>query len=121
MPSPLLLTRDGTVATLTLNRPEQLNTLDFPLMDALIDAAADVARDESLRVVVVRGAGKHFMAGGDLNTFAGELEEAARAAQCRFPGDDQSPAFGDRGIPPHAASGRSAACRARWPASACRS
>jgi 2-(1,2-epoxy-1,2-dihydrophenyl)acetyl-CoA isomerase len=75
MPPPLLLTRDGTVATLTLNRPEQLNTLDFPLMDALIDAAGEVARDESLRVVVVRGAGKHFMAGGDLNTFAGELRK----------------------------------------------
>ncbi|MFO1414033.1 MAG: enoyl-CoA hydratase-related protein [Burkholderiales bacterium] len=73
MSSPLLVTRDGPVATLTLNRPEHLNTLDFTLVEALIDAAADVARDDSLRVVVLRGAGKHFMAGGDLKTFAGEL------------------------------------------------
>lgn len=73
MPPPLLLARDGPVATLTLNRPEQLNTLDFTLMDAVIAAAADVAADTSLRVVVLRGAGKHFMAGGDLKTFAGEL------------------------------------------------
>ncbi len=73
MSPPLLLARDGPVATLTLNRPEQLNTLDFALVDALIAAAADVAADTSLRVVVLRGAGKHFMAGGDLKTFAGEL------------------------------------------------
>jgi 2-(1,2-epoxy-1,2-dihydrophenyl)acetyl-CoA isomerase len=73
MTSPLLVERNGAVATLTLNRPGALNTLDFPLMDALIDAAADVAGDDSLRVVVLRGAGKHFMAGGDLRTFAGEL------------------------------------------------
>ncbi|MFO1398600.1 MAG: enoyl-CoA hydratase-related protein [Burkholderiales bacterium] len=73
MSPPLLLVRDGPVATLTLNRPEQLNTLDFALMDALIAAAAEVAADTTLRVVVLRGAGKHFMAGGDLKTFAGEL------------------------------------------------
>lgn len=73
MSPPLLIARDGSVATLTLNRPEQLNTLDFALMDALIAAAAEVAADTSLRVVVLRGAGKHFMAGGDLKTFAGEL------------------------------------------------
>jgi len=74
MPPPLDLTRDGRVATLTLNRPESLNALDFSLMDALVEAAADVARDDSLRVVVLRGAGKHFMAGGDLRTFAGMLD-----------------------------------------------
>jgi len=73
MSPPLLLARDGPVATLTLNRPEQLNTLDFALVDAMIAAAAEVAADTSLRVVVLRGAGKHFMAGGDLKTFAGEL------------------------------------------------
>jgi 2-(1,2-epoxy-1,2-dihydrophenyl)acetyl-CoA isomerase len=73
MPSPLLLERSGPVATLTLNRPESLNTLDFTMMDALVAAAGEVAADDTLRVVVVRGAGKHFMAGGDLRTFAGEL------------------------------------------------
>jgi 2-(1,2-epoxy-1,2-dihydrophenyl)acetyl-CoA isomerase len=73
MTSPLLVDRNGPVATLTLNRPDALNTLDFPLMDALVDAAARVAADDALRVVVIRGAGKHFMAGGDIRTFAGEL------------------------------------------------
>ncbi len=85
MPSPLLLDRDGVVATITLNRPDALNTLDFTLMDALVDATAKVAADDGLRVVVIRGAGKHFMAGGDLRTFAGELgkPEAERTASFR--------------------------------------
>jgi len=73
MTTPLLVERNGPVATLTLNRPDALNTLDFTLMDALVDAAADVAADTTLRVVVLGGAGRHFMAGGDLRTFAAEL------------------------------------------------
>ena len=73
MNSPLLVERRGVVATLTLNRPDALNTLDFALIDALVAAAADVAADDALRVVVLRGAGRHFMAGGDLRTFATDL------------------------------------------------
>ncbi|MBK9116161.1 MAG: enoyl-CoA hydratase/isomerase family protein [Betaproteobacteria bacterium] len=77
MSPPLLLDRAGPVATITLNRPEALNTLDYPLMDALVAAAANVAADDTLRVVVIQGAGKHFMAGGDLHTFAAELTQPA--------------------------------------------
>lgn len=73
MSNSLLLQRDGAVATITLNRPDALNTLDFAMMDALVAATAEVAADNALRVVVIRAAGKHFMAGGDLRTFAGEL------------------------------------------------
>ncbi|MFO1324575.1 MAG: enoyl-CoA hydratase-related protein [Burkholderiales bacterium] len=84
MASPLIVTRDGPVATLTLNRPDALNALDFTLIDAMIAAAADVATDDALRVVVVRGAGKHFMAGGDLRTFAGELAKPAAERSADF-------------------------------------
>jgi 2-(1,2-epoxy-1,2-dihydrophenyl)acetyl-CoA isomerase len=84
MISPLLLERNGDVATLTLNRPDALNTLDFGLMDALVDAAAQVAADDSLRVVVLRGAGKHFMAGGDLRTFANELGKSPEQRDAGF-------------------------------------
>ena len=65
----LLERRDG-VATLTLNRPAALNVLDDAMVDALIDTTGTIAADRSLRVVVVAGAGKHFMAGGDIRTFA---------------------------------------------------
>ena len=84
MSEPVLLHRDGVVATLTLNRPEVLNTLDFAMVDALVARTAEVAADDSLRVVVLRGAGKHFMAGGDLRTFAGELAHSPAKRQADF-------------------------------------
>ncbi|MGE5090076.1 MAG: enoyl-CoA hydratase/isomerase family protein [Candidatus Levyibacteriota bacterium] len=69
----ILLARSGPVATLTFNRPAARNALDIPMMDALIAHTAALASDESLRVVVLRGGGHHFMAGGDLRTFAARL------------------------------------------------
>jgi methylglutaconyl-CoA hydratase len=57
--------RDG-VATLTLNRPEKRNALDGALVAALKGALARVERDDAVRVVALRGAGKDFCAGGDL-------------------------------------------------------
>lgn len=71
--APVLVSRDGAVATITLNRPSALNALDLAMVDALIPAVADAGADPSVRVVVVRGAGPHFMAGGDIRTFAREL------------------------------------------------
>jgi 2-(1,2-epoxy-1,2-dihydrophenyl)acetyl-CoA isomerase len=69
----VLLTRDGTVATLTLNRPAAFNALDFAMADALVECTSAVANDDSLRVVVLRGAGRHFMVGGDIRTFGTQL------------------------------------------------
>lgn len=56
----------GDVATLTLDRPEKRNALNRALIEALKEALAGVAADETVRVVVLRGAGKDFCAGGDL-------------------------------------------------------
>ena len=69
----VLLARDGPVATLTLNRPDVLNVLDLAMVDALVAHTTAVAADDSLRVVVLRGAGKHFMAGGDIRMFGAAL------------------------------------------------
>jgi 2-(1,2-epoxy-1,2-dihydrophenyl)acetyl-CoA isomerase len=68
--STLRITRDGAIATLTIDRAAALNTLDFALMEALVEGIAGVAADDSVRVLVITGAGKHFMAGGDLRSFA---------------------------------------------------
>lgn len=65
----VLLDRDGPIATLTLNRPAALNALDFAMVDALGAHIQAVAADDGVRVVVIRGAGKHFMAGGDVHQF----------------------------------------------------
>jgi len=69
----VLLARHGPVATLTLNRPDALNVLDLAMIDALVAHTAALAADDSTRVVVLRGAGRHFMAGGDIRVFAEEL------------------------------------------------
>ena len=71
----VLLTRDGPVATLTLNRPDALNSLNHAMIEALVAHTATVAADDTLRVVVLRGAGRHFMAGGDIRSFGERLVE----------------------------------------------
>ncbi|MDT8368643.1 MAG: enoyl-CoA hydratase/isomerase family protein [Longimicrobiales bacterium] len=63
---------DG-VAVLELNRPEKRNALNGELVDALHDAFAEVAAEEEVRVVLIRGAGKDFCSGADL----AELEAIA--------------------------------------------
>jgi enoyl-CoA hydratase/carnithine racemase len=67
----LLLDRDGPVATLTLNRPGQINALSLHLMRECLAALEAVAADRELAVLVVRGAGKHFCAGHDLGELRG--------------------------------------------------
>jgi enoyl-CoA hydratase/carnithine racemase len=57
---------DGGVATLTLNRPDQFNSLSEELLDELQQALDAVAADDSVRVVVLAGSGKAFCAGHDL-------------------------------------------------------
>ncbi len=54
------------VAALTLNRPERGNAYDQPLLEALAAEIARLGADASVRVVVLRGAGKHFCAGADI-------------------------------------------------------
>lgn len=58
---------DGPVRTLTMNRPEKLNALSTPLVEALSAALADAAVDPGVRVIVIAGAGRSFCAGYDLD------------------------------------------------------
>ncbi|SNT07510.1 MULTISPECIES: enoyl-CoA hydratase/isomerase family protein [unclassified Azospirillum] len=67
---PLLVTLDGPVATLTLNRPGVGNAIDLPLAQALMRAAIRCDQDDRVRCVVLTGAGRLFCAGGDLSAFA---------------------------------------------------
>ena len=65
--SPVILEakHDG-IATLVMNRPDRLNALNNELAMAVNDALARLAADDSVRVVVITGAGRAFCAGGDL-------------------------------------------------------
>jgi 2-(1,2-epoxy-1,2-dihydrophenyl)acetyl-CoA isomerase len=65
---PLLLERQGAIATLRFNRPAALNAVDVPMAQAFLAAVQAIAADPGVRAVVLRGNGKGFMAGGDLAT-----------------------------------------------------
>lgn len=56
---------DGAIATITLNRPEHLNTIVPPMPDEVEAAVAEAVRDEAVKVIVLRGAGRSFCAGYD--------------------------------------------------------
>lgn len=53
------------VATLTMNRPDSANTYNQEMLDALHEAFERLGQDDSVRAIVVRGAGRHFCGGGD--------------------------------------------------------
>jgi methylglutaconyl-CoA hydratase len=63
----LLATDARSVATLTLNRPEVANAYDEDLLRVLTTALERLADDTSVRALVIRGAGRHFQAGADIN------------------------------------------------------
>lgn len=63
--------KDGAIATITLNRPEKYNTLRFEMIDQLDDALRDANRDDAIKVIVLQGAGDTFCGGFD---FSGGLE-----------------------------------------------
>ncbi len=62
----LLYEVTNSVATITLNRPERLNALDYALRDELLAALRKAADDQTVRVVVLTGAGRAFCAGADI-------------------------------------------------------
>jgi len=84
MADPVLLSIDARgIATATLNRPEKGNAYDEEMLGALIAGLDRLAADPSVRALVLRGAGKHFQAGADLDWLAraaGYGPEQAHAA-----------------------------------------
>jgi methylglutaconyl-CoA hydratase len=63
----LLATDARGVATLTLNRPEVANAYDEELLRGMTAALERIAQDDAVRALVIRGGGKHFQAGADIN------------------------------------------------------
>ncbi|MGB3290119.1 MAG: enoyl-CoA hydratase-related protein [Burkholderiaceae bacterium] len=94
------VTRDGAVATITLNRPERMNALDLGAWEDLGKVMDTLSADDDLRCVVMRGAGdKAFSAGADIEEFPERRLNSAQAeaygkithrtmraiAECRHP------------------------------------
>jgi len=65
--------RDGAIAVVLLNRPEQLNALSDELMDELVSALEELDRDGAVRAIVLGGSERAFAAGADI----GELAEVS--------------------------------------------
>jgi len=66
------LESDGHVRTITLNVPDKLNALSWPLLDELAAAIDEVRADDDARALVVTGAGRAFCSGADLNGLFGD-------------------------------------------------
>lgn len=64
--------RDGALATITLNRPERMNTISHSMLLALSEALLQAGRDGDVRAVILTGSGRAFCAGLDLNDAASE-------------------------------------------------
>jgi enoyl-CoA hydratase/carnithine racemase len=65
----LLISDDAAVRVLTMNRPEKRNALNMALSEALLEALREADRTESVRALVLTGAGPAFCAGADLSEF----------------------------------------------------
>jgi len=82
--------KDG-VATLTMNRPDRLNAMSRPMLDAMLEALHRLAEDPEVGAVVLTGAGRGFCAGGDVKAMAEgtelggtTMEEKAQALRSRM-------------------------------------
>ena len=72
----VLLSIDAGVASITLNRPDNGNAMNLEVMESLLTAIRGAEADPDCHVAVVRGAGRVFCGGGDLNGLARAAEDA---------------------------------------------
>jgi enoyl-CoA hydratase/carnithine racemase len=82
MSEPIVLEREGALATVTLNRPHQRNAISLAMWTRLADLARELDADPSVRVVIFRGAGHTaFSAGADIAEFSSVRGSAVQAKQ----------------------------------------
>ena len=84
----ILYATDGPIATITLNRPERLNTIVPPMPDEVEAAVETAVADEAVRVIVLRGAGRSFCAGFDFGGGFHHWDEGLKTDGRWDPGKD---------------------------------
>ena len=67
---PIHIRKKDNIATLTLNRPRVMNAMNKEMMLGLHEAVNKIARDEAVRVLILKGSGDHFSSGADLALFS---------------------------------------------------
>ncbi|MFA7432719.1 MAG: enoyl-CoA hydratase-related protein [Gemmobacter sp.] len=75
--APAFVTIEGQVACITLDRPDQLNPINPEMATTLARLAREVEQRSDVRVLVIRGSGRAFCAGGDIGAFAANLDDMA--------------------------------------------
>ena len=73
----LLLEEQAGVLTITLNRPDSRNAMSLAMVNELMAVFEACADEQAIRAIVLRGAGGHFCAGGDIKDMAGARQKAA--------------------------------------------
>ena len=80
MADTILIERDGDIATVVLNRPEKLNALTKPMWQRLGEAFLELGADDSVRCIILRGAGdRAFAPGNDIGEFENERSNVEQA------------------------------------------
>jgi 2-(1,2-epoxy-1,2-dihydrophenyl)acetyl-CoA isomerase len=95
MTAPVLYAVADGVAHVELNRPDAANSLDLPLVRALLAAVDRAGADDDVRAVLVTGAGARFCAGGDVHAFATDADPTAYLHELATMGDAAVRALAD--------------------------
>lgn len=80
----ILIRKDDNIATIVLNRPEKLNAVIPQMVEELIEATLFVGRDDSVKVIILTGAGRAFSAGGDASAHLAFQSEDPRQLMEHF-------------------------------------
>jgi len=80
----VLSRKDGCIGAVSLNRPDKLNAFNLDLANQFIEAVNAFGADPDIRVIVIRGTGKVFSAGGDIKEMLGYVREGVDRAQIRL-------------------------------------
>jgi enoyl-CoA hydratase/carnithine racemase len=83
MTDKLLLQKDGAIGWIVFNQPEKRNAVSQEMWQAMAEYVEDVEKDDAIRVVVLRGAGEHFVSGADISQFKDRRRNAADEAEYR--------------------------------------
>src|SRR3954453_20719908 len=79
--SNVIIEARGQVALITLNRPQKLNALDYPLIDRLLEVLDAMEEDDQVRALVLTGAGERaFSSGADIASFAPSVRRGQAVA-----------------------------------------
>jgi len=77
----------GTIGYLILNRPAVMNVLDYDMTLGLKAGALELKNNKTIKCVIVKGEGDHFMAGGDISYFKSLVDAYAEKGEAAYPED----------------------------------